>query len=147
MQISVTKNGFEFVTQIVVDICITAKQLAVANDFVFELVIPDPIDNTTIKAKEINATVLYALLVMDDASKNSIIDFYKGYDSGINLDNFNVTYLSVSCRGKVNILIHAPVIDSGIDLFLPPDSLKIGVGFTFQSGLRFLENDMVCSNF
>ncbi len=72
--------------------------------------------------------------------------FYRAFDSAINLDTFNVTHLSVSCRGKVNILIHAPLIDSGIDLFLPAESLKIGVGFSFQSGLRLSENDMVCIN-
>lgn len=146
MRLSITKNDLVFVTQIAVDNCTIAKQLAVASDFVFELVIPEPTDNTTVKFKSINAAVLYALLVMDEASKNSIINFYKTFDITINLDNFNVTHLSVSCHGKVNILIHAPSIDSGINLFSPTDSLKIGVGFSFQSALRFSENDMVCIN-
>lgn len=144
MRLSITKINLEFVTEVAVDDCTTAKQLAVANDFVFELVIPEPTDATMVKAITINSTMLYTLLVMDEASKNEIIDFYKAFDNTINLDNFDVTYMTVSSRGKVNILIHAPSVDTGVNLLSSVESLKIGVGFSFQSGLRFFESDIVC---
>lgn len=148
MKLSITKGELVFTTEISAINCDSAKQLALANDFVFKLVIPEPQDPGTVKAKIIQSRVLFSFLELedgDDTLKNKIIDFYKTFDNGFDLNyDFKVIHLSISCKGKVKIIIHAPLIDSGF-MYQPATSLKVGVGFTFDSVLRFSEAEMDCS--
>jgi hypothetical protein len=145
MKLSITKGELVFITEITAINCDNAKQLALANDFVFELVIPEMADSNIVKAKIIKSKELFSFLKIDNKSKEKIIDFYKAFSIDFDTNDYflQVIYLSISCKGKVKIIIHAPLIDSGF-MYQPLTSLKVGVGFTFDSDLRFLANEMIC---
>jgi hypothetical protein len=146
MQILISKEAgidnpekFVFQSEITGGSCSNAKEIAVDKDAAFEMLLPGPEK----PAIEVTLNSMIELLKPDEETENLLRGCYTPANM-LQSDKIAVSYLSVTCSGRVELSIAAPEMDGG--KVWEPDSnhLKIGLGFLFQAGIRFLPGDMQC---
>jgi hypothetical protein len=170
MQLKIEKNletadtvaQFLLVSNIASADCENARMLAVSNDFVFELQINEQNSVRHLKSsrkvngkeieeyvyvKQIAACALFKFLQVDKETQQLICNWYKNLDSSVDIKDMDIilNHLFISCQGRIEMSILNPQIESGYTVFPNVAGLKVGVGFSFQAGIKFSTTDIICS--
>jgi hypothetical protein len=138
MRLQFTKNigsiSSAFVCDTDVQDLATAQSLAIRNDFVFDLGIPDT-DPKVVRGIKIKMADLFSFLILDSDSQAALPALYKLADAS---GDIKVTEMSLSASGRGFMNIHPPTVDSGLPAFP-----QVGCGFSFISGFTLAAADIV----
>jgi hypothetical protein len=145
MQLSISrKTGnnnseeFLFQSEMTDSSCSNAKQIALDTDVGFEMQLPGQ-ENPRLAT--LNSMI--DLLKPDEETEKLFRICYTPANM-IGSDKIAVSYLSITCSGRVKLSIPFPEMNGGLVWGSNSGNVKIGLGLSFQAGIRLLKDDMKC---